>query len=151
MKLVDYLTVDRVVKLEGATKTQALGQLIDVLSSREVKVSRGELEKAVWHRESLMSTGIGNGLAIPHVRMAGLVTSSMTVGVSRGGIADYESLDPAAIKIIVLIAAPQGQHEIYLKLLAKVTQVLKHQQRREAIIAAESEQQIYEILTGAEG
>ncbi|HUT56601.1 MAG TPA: PTS sugar transporter subunit IIA [Phycisphaerae bacterium] len=150
MKLSEYLTPDRVAILSGRTKAEALSEMVGLVAAAGPGVDRESLEAAVRHRESLMSTGIGHGLAIPHVRMAGLKRAYMAVGVSREGIADYDSLDGKPVRIIVLIAAPQGQHELYIRLLAQVTENLKDPAPRAAIVAGEDPSRIYELLLGEE-
>jgi mannitol/fructose-specific phosphotransferase system IIA component (Ntr-type) len=147
MELSEYLTPQRVAILNGSTKADALEELVGVLVDSNVGVGREELRRTIWQREKMMSTGIGHGLAIPHVRMPGLTTTAMAVGVSRNGISDYPGLDEQPVYIIVLIAAPQGQHEIYIRLLAKVTDVLRHSDLRQAVIMAEDAGEIYRILT----
>jgi len=147
MNVGDYLTPERVVILSATTKERALDQLIERLAESGVGVGREDLSMAVWRRESLMSTGVGQGLAVPHVRMAGVSRTAMAVGVSRRGIADYESLDGAPVHIIVLIVAVQGDHEGYIRLLASTTDVLKQEKLREAVVEAEKPEDIYRILT----
>jgi len=147
MKLIDYLKPERVVMLSGTSKADALDELVDVLVKTGVGVEAGKIKEAVWVRERMMSTGIGNGLAVPHVRLPGLSEMAMAVGVSREGISDYESLDETPIHIIVLIAAPQGQHEAYIRLLGLVADVLKKQALRQAIVAAEDASEILRIFT----
>ncbi len=146
MELADYLTPERVVLLAGSTKAEALGQLAEVLASTGAGVSREELEEAFWRREKMMSTGIGHGLAVPHVRLPGASDLSMAVGVSPSGLADYESLDEEPVRIVAAIVAPQGQHEAYIRLLAEVIHVLKDPQARRAIIEAGEPGRIYEML-----
>lgn len=148
MKLSEYLTPQRVTILNASTKADALGELVAVLADTNIGVGRKELEEAVWQREEMMSTGIGHGLGIPHVRMLGLTATAMAVGVSRTGIADYASLDNQPVHILVLIAAPQGQHETYIRLLAEATEVLKHDDLRQAIVKAGDPEEVYRILTG---
>ncbi len=149
MKLSEYLTPDRIAILSGKTKQEALGELIDVLSAHG-RIDRDELGRAVWQREEMMSTGIGHGLAIPHVRMAQLGAATMGIGVAPNGIADYKSLDDKPVRIVVLIAAPQGQHETYIRLLAKVTDVLRHERLRQKVIDAQGPDDIYDVFTAAE-
>ena len=146
-ELTEYLTPERVVVLKSVTKADALGELVDVLVATDGGVSAEELIKEVWKREDLMSTGIGNGLAIPHVRMSGIRSAAMVVGVSRAGIDDYESLDKKPVHIIVLIAAPEGAHETYIRMLAKVADVLKEDTLRQATIEADEPATIHRILT----
>lgn len=146
-ELAEYLTRERVAILTAANKADALGELIDVLVATDGGVTAEELSKEVWKREDLMSTGIGNGLAIPHVRMAGVRAPAMAVGISRAGIDDYESLDKKPVHIIVLIAAPVGAHETYIRLLARVADVLKEDALRSAVISTSEPAEIHRILT----
>jgi PTS system nitrogen regulatory IIA component len=148
MNLSGYLSPQRVAILSAKTKEQAMDEMAGLLASDDIGVSRKELLDAMRHREGLMSTGIGHELGIPHVRMAGLKRAYMAVGVSPTGIQDYESLDGKPVRIIVLIAAPQGQHEVYIRLLAGVTERLKDVAVRQAIADAEDPAQVYASLVG---
>lgn len=125
-----------------------MAEMAGLLVGEDIGVGREELLEAIRHREGLMSTGIGHELGIPHVRMAGLKRAYMAVGVSPAGLRDYESLDGAPVRIIVLIAAPQGQHEVYIRLLAKVTERLKDAGVREAVAGAKDPAQVYATLSG---
>jgi PTS system nitrogen regulatory IIA component len=150
MNVADYLTPERVVLLSGTTKAQALGLLIERTADSGVGVDRVALSQAVWKREQLMSTGVGQGIAVPHVRLPGVPRTCMAVGVSRRGIADYESLDGQPVHVIVLIVAVQGDHEGYIRLLASTTDVLKRKELRQAMVEAEKPEQVYRILTEGE-
>lgn len=147
MKISDYLTLEHVVILTGATKVDALNELVSAANDFIESIGTEELARAVWEREKMMSTGIGQGLGIPHVRLPGLDDAVMVVGVSQAGIADYESLDDKPVHIIVLIVAPQGKHEIYIRLLAKVANVLKQDDVRKAIAETDDPAEVYRILT----
>ena len=149
MQISDYLTPQRIAILAGTTKVEAIDELVDLLANSDLGVTREELRRAVWKREEMMSTGIGNGLAVPHVRLVGIKAAAMAVGISPAGIADYESLDKQPVRIIVLIAAPEGEHETYIRLLALTADVLKLPLSRQKIIAAKSTDEIYAVLTEA--
>jgi len=148
MRLSDYLTVDRTMILKSDTKSAALDELIGVMAGCLEDVSREQLADAVNKRESLMSTGIGLGIAVPHVRLEGVSGAFVTVGVSREGIRDFESIDGVPVRIIVLIVAPQGRHDLYIKLLATVVGSLKESSLRTRIIEAKTPSEIYTTLTG---
>jgi len=147
MKISDYLAPERVIFLKSATKADALEELIQAVKGFSEDITLEELRKAVWEREEMMSTGIGQGIGIPHVRLPGLEKITMAVGISRAGIADYESLDNKPVHIIVLIAVPQGQHELYIRLLAEIIGILKREDIRKAIIEAKDTSEAYKILT----
>ena len=151
MDISRHVTPDRVVLLESERKDDALDELIAVMTASEPAIDRAALADAVRKREALMSTGVGAGLAIPHVRMAGVPNPIMAVGVRSAGIPDYESLDDQPVRILLLIAAPQGQHEAYIRLLAGVTRVLKRPEHRQAVLDAEDAERVDHVLTEAGG
>ncbi len=153
MRLEDYCNEDRIVLSAAGdeagriTKDQALERLTRRLAET-TRLEPGVLLDAVRRREGLMSTGIGHGLAVPHVRLEGLTGAAMAVGVWPEGVSDYVSLDEEPVRIVVLIAAPQGQHELYIRLLAQTVDVLKRAACREAILAASSPAEVFAVLTG---
>ena len=150
MRLLDYLKPERVVLLNGRTKCEVLSELVALLADTGVGVCSEELARVVWKREEMMSTGIGNALAIPHVRMPELKATAMAVGVSRDGVADYASLDNQPVHIILLIAAPVGQHETYIRLLALAAEVLRHEKLRDAIANVSEPGEAYRIFAEAQ-
>jgi PTS system nitrogen regulatory IIA component len=149
MRLKDYLSAERVARLDACGKDEALAAMADLLAPAARGVSRDAIVEAIREREALMSTGIGQGLGIPHVRMAGLSDAVMAVGVCPDGVADYESLDGEPVRILVLIAAPAGRHDLYIRLLALVTDVLKEPELRYAILEAADPPAICRILIEA--
>jgi PTS system nitrogen regulatory IIA component len=94
-----------------------------------------------------MSTGIGFGVAVPHVRLSSVTDLTMALGASRQEIKDYESLDGKPVRIICMVAAGQNQHSEYLRALAAVSSRLKDPEVRESVLAAESEAAIFDLLT----
>jgi len=146
MKISEYLSPQRVVHLAAADKSAALAELAELVA-RDASLPADRLTEAIEQRERLMSTGIGQGIAIPHVRIDGVSEPMMALGISRDGLGDYESLDGQPVYIVVLIVAPKGQHEAYLRLLAAAMDVLKDQQRRQRLLSTETPQQAYELMT----
>ncbi|MBN1943009.1 MAG: PTS sugar transporter subunit IIA [Phycisphaerae bacterium] len=147
MKLESYIRPEQIVLSPNAspTKQAALEQLVDVLS-RAVGYDREAMLQAVVHRESLMSTGIGQGLAVPHVRLERLGAPAVAVGIFPEGISDYISLDKEPVRIVLLIAAPKGQHETYIRLLAAAVDVLKDPEMRQAVLAAQTPADVAALL-----
>lgn len=148
MEISQCLKSQCVLNLIGSTKADVLDELVTVLAGSDQSIDREQLSAAVWKREEMMSTGIGHSVAIPHVRMEGVTAAAMAVGVSQRGIADYKSLDGKLVHIIVLIVAPAGQHDTYIRLLAQAADVLRHEDLRSAMIEAKDPAKTYSILTG---
>ncbi len=148
LELAEFLTPERVILFQATTKTEALDELMDVIVSHNGGITRDVLAREVAKREDMMSTGIGNKLGIPHVRLEGLAKPTMAVGISQAGFADYESLDKQPVHIVIMIAAAKGEHETYIRLLAQVAETLKEEDLREEIIQATDTGKIHAILTG---
>jgi mannitol/fructose-specific phosphotransferase system IIA component (Ntr-type) len=146
MDIKEYLAESHVILAAGTNKKDVLEELACILATA-MKIDADKIVEAVFHREKLMSTGIGFGLAVPHVRLGGAVRHAIAVGVVPGGIADYESLDSKPVRIVVLIVSPKGQHETYIRLLADVVEILKQDSLREAVLKAPGTAEIYRILT----
>ncbi|MBN2583850.1 MAG: PTS sugar transporter subunit IIA [Planctomycetes bacterium] len=145
VQLSKLLSEDRVAILKATDKDAVLGELAELLAgSPSVHDGRALLE-AIRAREKIMSTGIGFGIAVPHVKIPGVDDITMAVGVSPRGIS-YGSLDDKPVHIVVMIAANEGQQDQYVRTLARVMLVLKNPKNRERLVAAGSAADIYRIL-----
>lgn len=128
------LTPERVLFLESSSKKEVLRSLIDCLARTPHIDDRDELASAVFHREELMSTGIGLGVAIPHVRLPSLTRIVSAAAVSRHDIDDYESMDDQPVRIVFLIVAGTLHHTEYLRLLSDLTARLKDAELRQELL-----------------
>ena len=145
--LARTLTPERVVVLEDKTKDAALRRLIGILAESPGVQDEETLATAVFKREALMSTGIGLGLAVPHVRLPSVKTLTMAVGIAPEGIDDYAALDDKPVHLIFLIAAPEGQHTEYLQLLAAISSRAKS--KGDQLRAATEPESFYNVLLEA--
>jgi mannitol/fructose-specific phosphotransferase system IIA component (Ntr-type) len=145
VKIFKLLTPERVKILRTKNKAEALTEICRMLSTSESIKDPAELERAVFERERIMSTSIGLGIAIPHVRLKSVLDMSMAVGVIREGI-NYEAFDDLPVNIIIMIAAPEGSHREYLSVLARLALLLKNSAIRNGILNAENAEEIYEIF-----
>lgn len=149
MTIAECLSVDRVTFLSASTKHEALSDLIDLLSASDAVKDRHALTQAIWKREEMMSTGIGMGIAVPHVRIKGVNRLVLALGVHCEGLSDYASIDNKPVHLVAMIAAGEEQHEEYIRMLAQVVETLKDEKRREAILQAETPEQVHAIVAGA--
>lgn len=146
MNLENYLDKYHILILPAADKMTVFTRLIDCLVKATPWLNAKNLEKAIIAREEQMSTGIGNGLAIPHVRLDDINDPILAMAVIPDGVKDYETLDDTPVSITVMIIAPEGNHEAYLKLLAKTADALKDEGIREQIITAQTPEAIIKLL-----
>lgn len=142
------LTQERTLILRHRNKKDILNELITVLASAPHIGDREQLAEAIFRREAILSTAIGSGVAVPHVRMKNVKELVMAVGVSREGITDYQAIDGAPVHIVCMIAAVPSRHEQYLRLLAVISAKLRDEQLRNELIAAPDAVAVYNILTG---
>jgi len=146
-KIFDLLSLERIKILTTSDKNEALRQIYHLLSSAETVKDEAELEKAIFEREDIISTGIGLGIAIPHVRLKSVTGMTVAIGVIKEGI-DYNSFDGEPVNIIIMIAAPEDAHREYLSVLAKIALLLKNESIRKSILEADSPSEIYDVLKG---
>lgn len=142
----DILSPEHVVLFDATSKRDAIQQLIDTFRDNSVVASIDELTDGIFKREEMMSTGIGLGVAVPHVRLKSIKKPTMAVGVSKSDITDYESLDGKPVRIIFMILAGIGQHAEHIKILARVSRFVKEEELRSSLLNANSSESIYEIL-----
>ena len=145
--LADVLAPDRVLLLDFDHKRDVLNALVDALAGAPEGDDPEELRQEIFNREKLMSTGIGLGVAVPHVRLASVKDLVMAVAVNRRDLTDYASLDEMPVRIICMVAARADQHAHYLRALAAVSAMLKDQAMRQALIAAGAPSAIHTLLT----
>lgn len=121
-----YLHLDSILLLEGETKKNALEEIVQYAATR-CTMDEDAIRDAVWKRERMMTTGVGKGLALPHIRVSGFASPLVIVGVCRKPVEDYKSLDNQAITLIVFLAADERDQEAYLKLLGSISSKLKEE------------------------
>ena len=140
------LSPKRVIIKNKYTKIQALNDLIDLISESPQVIDHNLLKEGIFEREKIMSTGIGFGIAIPHVRSDAVTNIVMAVGVFKDGINDYESLDNKSVNIICLLAAKEDQHKEYLNMLSMISARLKESFVRKEIINSNDKKVICNLL-----
>lgn len=143
----DILTLDRVIVLDSANKENVLTNLVDLLAVSPSIRNRDDLLKGIFAREELMSTGIGFGVGIPHVRIEAVTDLVMAVAVCKEAIKDYASLDNQPVQIVCMLAARSDQHTKYIRALAAVSNRLKDKATRANIIESNDPAFIYQQLT----
>lgn len=142
----DLISPERIVWLSSDTKEEVLRELVDVISRAPQIGDREELLKAVLEREKIMSTGIGLGIAVPHAKIGSVSDFVMAMGISHKGV-EFDSLDNKPVHIFVMIAGPADQQDRYIRILAKVVLTLKDPKVREAVLKAETPQEVLRALS----
>jgi mannitol/fructose-specific phosphotransferase system IIA component (Ntr-type) len=150
MDINSVLAEDLCCILKENTKNEIMFSLINLISA---KLGLNEKEKEnlvrdIFYREQLMSTGIGLGIGIPHIRYEGVSKPVMAVGIKKDGIPDYESIGTEKVKVVVMIIVGKQQHKEHIRLLSQVVGLLKKTDIKQKLLSAESGREIYELITG---
>lgn len=138
----------QMIFLESASKKEVIEEMVNLVSPSQEVPHPKELLKALLEREEIMSTGIGYGIAVPHVKIPSVKEMVMALGIHKKGIDWGTLLDQEPVKIVVLIAAPDYKTKEYLKVLAKVVKILKNKEIREQILKKETLEEIAPFFLG---
>ncbi len=133
-----------IANLNAHDKKGAIDELA-LAASKTTKVPVEELAAVLMEREQLGSTGIGGGIAIPHGKLDSVQSIIVGFGLSRKGI-EYESLDNKPVHIFFLLLTPENSTGGHLKVLAQISKLLKMEQFKKGLIAAQSVDDIYDII-----
>ena len=146
--LESIVSPDRIIFLNFSAKRDALLALVDNISSSPQVKNRQELAQEILKREDLMSTAIGRGIAIPHIRLPSITDLVVSVGISQTDIVDFQALDDEPVRLLFMIAAAANQHAYYLQALSFFSSRLKSQELRKALLTAKTAADAYGILVG---
>jgi PTS system nitrogen regulatory IIA component len=147
VQMQTILSPDRILFLNYPDKRDALIALAKNLSAAPQVKNSQELAMEILKREELMSTAIGRGIAIPHVRLLSVTDLVVSVGISRVGIMDFNPLDDEPVRLLVMIAAAYNQHSYYLQTLSLLSARLKDQILRDSLINVQTQEEAFSLLT----
>ena len=150
MRLSDILKIQHIkVPLLAQDKIAAITELVRVLADAgEVKDDQ-ILLRSVLERESTRTTGIGNGLAIPHGKCTGVDHLVVAIGKPDTPI-DFESIDKRPVNLIVLLASPPDQTGPHIQALARISRLMNVEAFRQLVRAATSPQQVFDAVVAQE-
>lgn len=146
VQIKNFLSPDRVVFIENSSKRDAIVELANVLSEAPQVKNKEELVSEILKREDLMSTAVGRGIAIPHVRLSSVTDLVMAVGICKKNIEDYQAVDNEPVNLLIMIAAAYNQHTYYLKTISYLTAKLRSQELRDSLKKAETPREAYDAL-----
>jgi PTS system nitrogen regulatory IIA component len=145
MKIVEFLRSDCIVdNLTGRTGPAVLAELCRPLAQAQ-KADGQRLLDTLLEREKLGSTGIGEGVAIPHGKVAGLPALIASFGRSTEGV-DFRAIDGRPTNLFFALFAPENSAGAHLKALARISRIFKNPAFREAILKAPDALEIYRLI-----
>lgn len=138
-----------VAELKSTGKTEVLTELSEALVRAHPALHRDEVLRVLLERERLGSTGIGDGVAIPHGKLKSLDRLLIAFGLSRKGV-EFDAMDGKPARLFFLLLAPEDSVGIHLKTLARISKLLKGSAARDRLLAAGDRQEIFRIVSEEE-
>lgn len=146
MNLLDILSPECILSpLVATDKKGVIDELVDCLAAAGRVRDAKALKDAVWTRELTRTTGIGQGLAIPHGKCPGMASVAMAVGRPAKPM-DFEAIDGQPVRLVVLLGSPPDKTSDHIQALARVSRLMMMNDFREKVYAAIGAAEIYELL-----
>ena len=146
MKIIDIFRKEHIIEgLKSKTKRDVLAELSGLFLHGDIKFSHENMIKTLLEREKLGSTGIGDGIAIPHGKLPDLHDLIVSFGRSREGV-EFDTMDGKPAHLFFLLMAPENTTGQHLKALAKISKMLKDNTFRKKLMEAKSSDELYAII-----
>ncbi|MCA0971668.1 fructose-specific PTS transporter subunit EIIC [Halobacillus litoralis] len=150
MRITDLLTTDTILlNMKASSKPEAIDELVGKLDAAGKLSNRDEFKQAIQAREDQSTTGIGEGIAIPHAKTNAVKDPAIAFGRSADGL-DYESLDGQPTNLFFMIAASEGANNTHLETLSRLSSFLMDTSFREKLEAAKTEADVIEAINAKE-
>jgi len=146
MNLEEVLLESCVISnLKASNKKDAIYEMCESLKKAGLIENVQEVVDVILEREKLGSTGIGEGIAIPHGKMKGIKNIFCVLGKSEKGI-DFDSIDKKPVHIIVLLLAPEGSASMHLKMLSRISKILRDTHIRNRLLEMKDARDMYSYI-----
>jgi len=143
--LAEMITPERIADLKTTGKDQVLTEMVELLAGSSLVQDKDAVLKAIFDREKIISTGIGIGVAVPHVKIPEIQDFVIAIGRSTKGV-DFQALDEKPVHLVVMIGASDRQSGEYLKVLAEVIRRCKDKEMRRSVMFAKSNEEIFDLF-----
>jgi len=151
MKMLEFLDKNAITAdIVSAKKEDVITELVDLLSKSHRIKDKKSLIDTLMDREQLGSTGIGQGIGIPHAKSSAVKNLVAALGISRTGV-DFDSLDGEPTYIFLLLVAPEDAAGPHLKALAKISRMLQDKFIRDSLTSAKNKDIIFDIIRQEDG
>ncbi len=149
MAIADVLKKEHIkLDIAGNTKEQVLDELADVLMNSGALTDKKAFLDDVYEREAVSSTGIGNGIAIPHGKSKFVKETTVAIGRVKSGVTDWETFDDAPVTLVVLLAVDEADKTGgHVRLLSSMARKLANAQTCERLTKAATPEEIVEIFS----
>ncbi|MCY1150978.1 MAG: PTS sugar transporter subunit IIA [Sphaerochaetaceae bacterium] len=141
MRVIDYFSKNSVLFLNNNDKKEILTKMVSEAESKGLISDKKEFEDALFERESIMSTDVGWQVAIPHAKLKTISKFFVIPAVLKNDT-DWKAGNNQSVKLVFLIGGPANDQKQYLQILSKVSLVVRNPERRKALLAATSAEEV---------
>lgn len=146
MKISDILTENLVViGLEGDSKDEIINSMIDIVSASPKVLDKDKVREAILEREKIMSTGVGNGFAIPHGKTEAVSDIVAAFAVTANPI-DYHSLDEKPVRLVFLLVGKDNMVGPHIKLLSRISRLMNKEEFRKRLLELKSSKEVLDMF-----
>ncbi len=150
MLLTDLLTPERIrIPLRARSKDDLLRELVLVVSDAGNPDAAAEVLRAVREREAVLSTGIGNGVAVPHGKSSAVPDLRIAAGRTEQPV-DFDALDGQPVSLFFLLVGPESAAGPHIKALSRISRLVRKDSVRQQLLSAGSAQEFFEAMKAAE-
>ena len=151
MSLIDYINKDSImIDVQETDKERLLSKMVERLDECKLLLNKNDAEHAIMAREQLMSTGVGNGIAIPHAKTDAVKNIVLSVATIKNGI-NYKSIDKKKVFAVFMLLAPTTSASENLKVLTAIAKILRDNPHfLEKLINVEKPEEIMELIAKEE-
>ena len=147
MKILDYIDPKNIITELKATDKKGVLEELTLPVADITQIEHKELVRVLIEREHLGSTGIGNGIGIPHGKLKNLPSLILGVGISRKGV-NFDAMDKKPTHIFFLLLTPDNSTDLHLKLLARISKILKEESFKDKILISSDKNEIIRLIQG---
>jgi len=149
MNLLDTLTEKTIaLNLQGRTKEAIIDELLTILAGTGKIADRPEARRSVLEREKSLSTGMKNGIALPHGKTDAVSEMIACMGISNHGV-PFDSMDGEPSRLFIMTLSPRNKTGPHLQFLAEVSRLFKSEEKRAALLAAKTQADIFSIMASS--
>lgn len=150
MHLTDILLEDHIIlPLASLDRDGSIKELVNLLAEKGQITDAGQAYQAVLEREKIMTTGVGNGIGIPHCKHSSCPNFAVALGIQSKGI-NFESIDKKKVKIIFLLVGPENNPGMHIKLLSRISRLMSNDELRTSLLKSKTAKKILELINEEE-
>lgn len=144
IKLSQYIKKDNIFFIESDSKEKVFEKIFEILKNDNNILNFEEFRKILLKREEIISTGIGLGFAIPHIKSNILKDFFISIFILKNGV-NWNSIDNKPVKVVILICGPEN-HNLYLQILSKLILIIRNSKDRKIILNSCNKEEIYSVF-----